>query len=142
MRGLFATFGQIYGYYLFLKADLRGCKTLLPSKTHFNKKTFNQHISISIREEKVCFIGDVENFLDNLKPWEKKIIEFYYTRSYATFEWIARWFSRHRGSNHPRELHHKSKIHKHFNRIKNLGEGYFLGKGYIKKERFYYGPPK
>jgi hypothetical protein len=137
VRGLFGSFGQIYGYYLFLKCDLRGCKTLLPSKTYFNDETFNQRISISIREEKACFIGDVENFLDNLKPWERKIIKFFYTKTgdefhESPFKWISNWFSnRRRKSNHPPKLHCRQGVEKHFKHLTYFAEGYFHGKGYI-----------
>lgn len=131
MRQTFASFAGLFYYYLLVKNQVRSMKTLLPKKDEV-QIPMNALAMQSRIEEKLCFIGDCEQFFfKQLKGWERKLIDLYYTKSEYSYEDLAQWFRRHNRDGFPKELQHREKIQKHFKRIKTFGEGYFRGKGYM-----------
>lgn len=132
MKEKFDSFPSLYYYYLFLKASVRGCKTLLPTK-QLQQFQFRK-AAIASYEEKMCFIGDVENFLDTLQFWERKILQIRLEDEGSTYEDIASWFAKHRKKHRiKRTLFDRSNICNQYRRIKVYAEGYFIGNGYIER---------
>ena len=129
MRDKFDYFGQLYGYYLYLKFNIRSSRGILPQVVPFNSP--NNPISKNILEEKICFIGDMERFLEMLKPHERKILEMRYQDTEATFEYIARWFRVHHKEHWPRRYFYRQNINECFHRVKHKAESYFIKKGYL-----------
>jgi hypothetical protein len=121
----------MYGYYLFIKFNLRSLRTILPEKTFFHDFKSNP-FSHTEKETKLCFIGDMEKFLESLKPHERKIIEMYYQEPEATFEYIARWFRIHYREKWDRRLFYRQNVHRCFRETKILATGFFKGKGYLR----------
>ena len=72
MRSVFVNLRDLFGYYRFIKADVRGTETILPGKDYIYGNNGNVAASRSRMEEKFCFIGDVEGFLKHYRLVEQR----------------------------------------------------------------------
>lgn len=63
MREKFHSLGDLMGYYQWLKFNVDGCTTILPKQNSNFKDKHSALVSQSTKEDKLCFIGDVELFI-------------------------------------------------------------------------------
>lgn len=77
MREKFYSVGDIVGYYQFIKLDLEGKQTILPKKDYETNNSNGSAVKTqSSREEKLCFVADVEKYIehyDYLQMSKKKV---------------------------------------------------------------------
>ena len=130
LKERFDSFGQLFGYYIFVKHDICSMRTLLPEKnfTYGNgSNPTNDH-----RELQACFIGDVELFLELLMPYDREMLEKWYMDNQATCESIARHLNKNRNRFMcPKQFFFRQNVHKRIFRLKNYARKYFSRKGYL-----------
>ncbi len=157
----FESLGQLMGHYRFIKADLTGTRTALPSKEFDIRKgyvdmprTGNPRLSKSTLEEKYAFVCDVENFVKHfhglqrgftLIPADILLAVFHLryspeTAKYNGYRHMASCMKRRRdnGEAHlPKRLQYHSHLAVLARDMTEKAEEYFTEKGLImRRERF------
>ena len=147
MRESFDNVNDLFGFYEYIKLHLRGIRTFQPGHSFTVKSAHNILISQSIREEKLCFIGDVEKFVDQyykIQPeWVpvpldclRTIFTFRFCHTLSAFRslgHLALYFYKRikRGERLPLRLKYKAHIADIIDDMKEKAETYFIAKGYL-----------
>jgi hypothetical protein len=161
----FESLGQLMGHYRFIKADLTGTRTALPSKEFDIKKGFvdmpktvNPRLSKSTLEEKFAFVCDVENFVKHFHGLQRgytpitpdillAVFHIRYspeTAKYSGYRHMASCMKRRRdnGESHlPKRLQYHSNLATLAGDMHEKAEEYFAEKGLItrREKRFTFG---
>ena len=147
MRESFDNVNDLFGFYEYIKLHLRGIRTFQPGHSFTVKSAHNILISQSIREEKLCFIGDVEKFVDQyykIQPeWVpvpldclRTIFTFRFCHTLSAFRslgHLALYFYKRirKGERLPLRLKYKAHIGDIIDDMKEKAETYFIAKGYL-----------
>lgn len=147
MRDTFDSIGHLLSKYRYVKLSLESMKTLLPEKEDTFKDKFDPIAVQSRKEEAFCFVGDVENFVQeyyriqggNFRvPLDCLNAIFLLrfcpdTSKFQSYGHLALHFKKRikKGEKLPRRLKHKPNLHDIARDMSNKIEQYFLDKGYI-----------
>lgn len=147
MRESFDNVNGLFDYYEYIKLHLRGIRTFQPGQSFTVKSAHNILISQSSREEKLCFIGDVEKFVDQYHKMQPGYVpvpldclrtiftfRFCYTLSeFRSLGDLALYFYKRikRGESLPLRLKYKLYIADIIDDMKEKAEPYFIAKGYL-----------
>ena len=63
MRTVFKSLGDIMGYYQYIKFSLETIPAMLPERNKDFSYKPNARLSQMKKEEKLCFVGDIESFI-------------------------------------------------------------------------------
>lgn len=147
MRETFEHLWELIGAYRFIKLGLEGKKTILPSKDFNPRQDMNAWAMRSSREEKLCFVGDVENFVrhyEAIQPGHFRIptdclLLIFLQRfcpdasKYKTYGTLAFHFGARieRGERIPKRLRHKANLHNIGDAMWEKMEAYYASKGML-----------
>lgn len=148
MRETFENLGQLMGMYYLIKLKLEGKASILPKKD-FEERTrvLGARISQSAMEDKYCFIGDIEKYVEHY--YEKHSINFkippdillniFHLRfckeaaRYGSYGRLAIEVTklRKRCEPIPERLQYRNKLHDEGRKMQDGMEDYFVRKGFI-----------
>jgi hypothetical protein len=143
MRETFESVEELIQYYLYVKASVLCCPTLLPKKNANWRDKFSATAAQSSMEEKHCFIADVEKMVRAYYyqqrgyrpiPYDclNQIWELRFCKK-LSFGQIARHFrSRIRdGHNVPGRLRYRENLHGITQDMREMADGFFIERGYV-----------
>lgn len=147
MRETFPSVYGLLGYYRFIKLDVIGNKALLLQKEPASYAQFNARAIQSRQEDKLCFIGDVENFIrffeEHQGGWRKiradLLLSIFHLRfapesaRYKSYRHMASCMRRKRlnGENIPLRLQYQPHLSDIAQKMEEAVESYFASKGYL-----------